>query len=111
MRTKEIATVCVVMLMTAGASAALAQTREMQTLPGGGAGTTVPGIQTKKPGSVGTGTMTTGTQPPLATPLTENECFGLGGHIEKVPENSCGSGRMCITTDQNNNRHAQCVNE
>ena len=111
MRTKEISTLCVVMLMTAGASAALAQTREMHTLPGGGTGTTVPGIQTIRPGSVGTGTMTTGTEPPLATPLTENECFGLGGHIEQVPENSCGSTRMCITKDEHNNVHAQCVNE
>jgi putative hemolysin len=110
MRTKEIATVCVVMLMTAEASAALAQTREMQTLPGGGAGTTVPGIQTIRPGpgTVGTGTMTTGTET-TATPLTTNECYGLGGKADVVNQSTCASGEVCHTVDSNKVDHWQCI--
>ena len=56
----------------------------------------------------------TGTAPKRSTtvaPLTEGECVGLGGKIRVFyPDNTCATGKLCITTDKDGVIHSACIN-
>ena len=55
---------------------------------------------------------TTVVGPPLTavgTPLSTNECKGLGGVVATVFEHVCASGQKCVVADKDGVVHSACI--
>ncbi|MFZ1815999.1 MAG: hypothetical protein WBO55_14180 [Rhizobiaceae bacterium] len=48
---------------------------------------------------------------PISTYLTDKECTGLGGKIEKWGNCADKSGNACVTTDVDGVKHGVCIDK